>query len=148
MLSRVVSRKPLGRDLLGIPNRFSLIGIILLSFVIAIRTYASEIYPTITPALGGDIVKIQLVAEKAKVETLGQLVPIGKKSNKTNFTSAPLWLLDQSDKNYFILVCDNSNCDTPPKPGNTSVHAVQLDKGLIQGVIYLPKKPQDFTVRP
>lgn len=149
LLSRVVSRKPLGRDLLGIPNRFSLIGIIVLFFVIAIRTYASEIYPTITPALGGgDIVKIQLVAEKAKVETLGQLVPIGKKSPKTSFTSAPLWLLDQSDKNYFILVCDNGNCDTPPKPGDTSVHAVQLDKGLIQGVIYLAKKPQDFTVRP
>ncbi len=101
----------------------------MLCLLVAINNYAFVIYPQISSAMGGgDAVDVSLVFDNDSVQMIKQLVPL-----ETNSSSAtiPLRLLDESDKDYFLLVTDGGANNS-----NVSFHAVQIDKSLVKGVNY------------
>ena len=96
----------------------------------ATNNYAFEIYPSTSQAVGGgDAVDVSLVFDNESVQMAKQLFPLD-----TNFTTAPLRLLDQNDKDYYFLVPDGGT--------KASFHAVQIDKGLVKGLAY------NYTISP
>lgn len=122
------------RWLLSIASKLLLIGGILLVFLFAVRTYASEIYPRTTPALGGGdfyLVKFTTGADKAK--TLAPLMYL-----ESEYKPKWVWLLDQSDKSYFVLILPNG-CDDKASAFDVDLYrmrAVEVPKSLVDGVIH------------
>lgn len=113
----------------NIPNSLWLIGGVVLCLLVAINSYAFVIYPSISPAMGGgDAVDVSLVFDNDSVQMMKQLVPLETNSNSA---TVPLRLLDESDKDYFLLVTDGGI-----NASNVSFHAVKIDKSLVKGVTY------------
>ncbi|HEX8070750.1 MAG TPA: hypothetical protein VF546_12415 [Pyrinomonadaceae bacterium] len=122
------------RWLLGIPVRLLLIGGVLLVLLFAVRTYAAEIYPRTAPALGGgDFFLVKFTTGEDKAKTLAELMDM-----KAGYRPKWMWLLDQSDRSYFVLLlppgCDGRN--DAFAVDYSKMRSVEVPKDLIQGVAH------------
>jgi hypothetical protein len=127
------------RWLFSFPVRLMLIGGVLLVLLLAIKAYASDIYPRTSPAIGGgDFYLVKLSARGEKARTLAELtappeIPRTadqlKQYGEQDYTAKWVFLLDQSDKAYFVLVLPK-NCD------QNKARAVEVPKDLVEGVIH------------
>lgn len=113
--------------------------------ILTLVYFGVAIYPLIPAAFGGgEPMRIRLVGEAAKMQQV-QLMGIAASPSQLSpqgFISEPVWLLDQSEKQYFILV-------RTPAGGQ---EAVVVDKDMIQGAIFpaaiSPSTVASSTVQP
>ena len=150
MLSTVVVYSGLsGNKIFGIPDRFWAVGLVSIIFLVSINTYATHVYPLVSPSLGGgNSVRVQLIGEAGDKNKNRKLVshffPVQRASSQS--VSIPLCLMHQTEKSYFILFDKKSRrkeiekCAVSAFQSQSSdkFQVVQVDKSLIKGVIYNP----------
>jgi len=101
--------------------------------------FVTEIYPFLSPAVGGGShVQVHLAASGDNVDLVKLTLPPDQSYDPIDtpvkqFLSSPVILLDQSDTAYFVLV--------PPTAAVTTTHAAQVQKSLVGGIIYLLPSP-------
>lgn len=95
-----------------------------MAILFGIFVYAREIYPYVSPAIGGgQPIKVILVAKEEKSNTLSKLVPMEDK-----LTTRPLLLADQNSSFYVVVVTTNT--------GTQDYKSIVLDNELIDGIIF------------
>jgi hypothetical protein len=116
-----------------------------ISFFQNIQEYSLSTYPLIDRAIGGGRgTQVQFVAdppEKDKTPILGEIIPLQLGSNSK---TVPVCLIEQSDKNYYIVLGADGK-ELPkgcvlPNPDSIdakSFRAIQIDKSLVKGVVYI-----------
>lgn len=86
--------------------------------------YARWVYPFMPFALGGGTpIVIKLVIQKDKANDFSQVIPL----ESENVTDA-LYLIDQSESSYFVLIPSNSQRDM--------MHPVEIKKDLVLSIIH------------
>ncbi|MFH7025208.1 MAG: hypothetical protein ACHBN1_07345 [Heteroscytonema crispum UTEX LB 1556] len=108
------------------------------------QEYSLRLYPLIDRAVGGGkAVTVQLITEITDENKLTTLDRILSPESKSQTKIIPVCLLDQSDKNYFLLVPIN-NKQLPKKciisyskETVNNLKAIQVDKSLVKGINYI-----------
>lgn len=121
---------------------YILIGCLTVFGLTVIKSYSIYIYPNITPALGGGSVKqAQIIISKSQLKLSPDILPIDdNKSNEKDIISAKIFLLEETNNNYFFLVCENMNLCKKKEDliqlDKNKFHTIQIKKELIKGIIY------------
>jgi hypothetical protein len=99
--------------------------VIALGMTITVITFALFVYPLISVRWGGGApIKVQFTVDSKQVDIINELLQVAPTAR-----TPVVELLDQTDKMYIVLI-DGKTC--PQKC------AVEIDKSLIKGVIYIP----------
>jgi hypothetical protein len=105
----------------------------IVAILVGIHAYAEEIYTRTTPAIGGgDYFLVKLMPGKDQTETLRGVV-----TNSATGSPKWIWLLDQTDKSYFVLLFPD-NCDRTVDIFSLTVplRAVEIAKSAIVSVTH------------
>ena len=114
------------------PVRLLLAGVLFLAFLSAVRTYVVEIYPRTTQALGDAFFfMVMLIPDKDKAEILAQSMHM-----ELGYKPRWVWLLDQSDENYFLAVppLDCDGYDNVHDVHVSRLRSVVIRKSLVEGI--------------
>jgi hypothetical protein len=128
---------------LRVPMRQWLLIVAVLCSILAIRAYATEVYPFAVAGIGGGDFYLVRIIPKQGVSLRGLETGSEVRFGPTTTPSDPLevtrwvWLLDQSEKAYFVLVCNrNLNTDDLVAADLDAFRAVEIQKELVAFVIH------------
>ena len=120
--------------LYGVPHVSWAIGVTILMFLFAVKSYATSVYPKSAPSVGGgDYFLVKLIPAEDKAKIVAQLM-----STAADVNPKWAWLLDQTDKAYFVLAFpgDYDENTSPFEFSEDRCRAVEIEKSLIQGILH------------
>jgi hypothetical protein len=111
-------------DFLKSNNAFPIPYSLFTAILIVSILYARLVYPFMPFSLGGGTpIVIKLVIVDEKIDQVNQIIPI-----ESGNTTSTLYLVDQSELSYFILVPNNS--------AQNLMYPVEIKKDLVLGIVH------------
>ncbi len=110
---------------------FPLTSSIFTGAIILAAVYSLQYYGLLPFSIGGGMpIPVKIVVAEEETDLVGQIVPLESEN-----ISELVYLLDKSPNSYFILVSDT----------NSTVHAIELDKTLVAGIIHPQETNKPFV---